>query len=128
MISICSLYIHYQEREIPIEYIKSFTTSYYIYIFNWKSKNTLQTPFSCGHDILWNIKFPEFLSWWYFILKKQAARYKIKILKGKYSQISSSEFITVFNNRNFQKRRFLKLFIVIGYMLYLSKGTALMKI
>ena len=62
--------------------MKSFTTSYYIYIFNWKAKNTLETPLSCEHEIFWNIKFPEFLSWWYFILKKQAATYKIKILKG----------------------------------------------
>ena len=34
----------------------------------------------------------------------------------------------VFNNRNIQKRRFRKLFIVIGYMPDFSKGTALMKI
>ena len=34
----------------------------------------------------------------------------------------------VFNNRNIQKRRFSKLFLVIGYMPYFSKGRALMKI
>ena len=42
--SICSLNIHYQKRETPIRFMKSFATSYYIYFFNRKSKKTHYKP------------------------------------------------------------------------------------